>query len=200
MKSEHVDHLLPKYHDKELPPGRCRQVEEHLAECPACRDELRRLHRLSALLTGCPLPGMLTQAESFWSQVAVRLPSEPRHKVQYSFSMWLAVPTSLIVLLVALQGLLILTSALLSLVNLAGWSGMDPAPWLDGLFSQLGATGGLSDLTARSRAVGMLLLAIPVVLYLMLVLVFVPYVAWMSMLLRGRGRLMRSEGEQDGSS
>jgi len=44
------------YHDGELAPTEARQVQQHLLQCPACRQELERLRALSHWLTAAPTP------------------------------------------------------------------------------------------------------------------------------------------------
>jgi hypothetical protein len=199
MNCDRVDPLLTKYHDNELSLGLSRQVEQHLEACLACRAELQRLHRLSVLLTGCPLPRTLTRAEEFWSQMAVRLPNRSSTRQNPSWA-WLAVPTSLILALVVLQGLLILTGTLISMASLAEWGGTDLSLWFSRLFVERNATRLVTGSAVRPYVLSVLGFALPIALYLMLILVFVPYVGWMSVLLRDRRQSGSSEGETDGSS
>ena len=49
---------ISAYHDGELPPDRARQLEQHLRQCDACRQELARLEALS----GCRPPSSQRQA------------------------------------------------------------------------------------------------------------------------------------------
>lgn len=69
------------YHDGELQGRRLRQVEAHLAECPACRAELERLRALTTLLQESPSLADLTPADRFVAQVGLRLPRRPERTV-----------------------------------------------------------------------------------------------------------------------
>src|SRR5437764_11454560 len=50
--------LVSAYHDGQLDAERARQVEVHLAACPACAAELEGLRRLSRALAGWQAPQM----------------------------------------------------------------------------------------------------------------------------------------------
>lgn len=52
--TEHPDRLLAEYADGTLEVGDRAAVEDHLASCPACREELRQAARARALLRGLP--------------------------------------------------------------------------------------------------------------------------------------------------
>lgn len=71
--SKHVTEWLNAYLDGELRSSQLQQVEAHLVECQACRDELESLARLSSLLHEVPAPEF-TPAERFAAQVSLRLP------------------------------------------------------------------------------------------------------------------------------
>jgi hypothetical protein len=71
--SEHVIEWLGAYLDGELKGGKLQRVQEHLAECDACRAELESLRGLSALLQEAPAAEFASQ-ERFVSQVNLRLP------------------------------------------------------------------------------------------------------------------------------
>ena len=45
---------ISAHHDRELPPDRARQLEQHLRQCDACRQELARLEALSGWLSTAP--------------------------------------------------------------------------------------------------------------------------------------------------
>jgi putative zinc finger protein len=82
--SKHVTEWLNAYLDGELKDSQLRQVEAHLVECRACRDELESLARLSSLLHEVSAPEF-TPSERFAAQVNLRLPQRrmpaPRNKV-----------------------------------------------------------------------------------------------------------------------
>jgi predicted anti-sigma-YlaC factor YlaD len=71
--SEHVNDLLNAYFDGELKGRKLQSVQEHLAECDACRAELETLQGLSALLQEAPAAEFASH-ERFVSQVNLRLP------------------------------------------------------------------------------------------------------------------------------
>jgi anti-sigma factor RsiW len=52
--------MLGAYHDGELDLAQRREVDTHMRDCQACREELSRLTRLSAMLRGAgdELPGL----------------------------------------------------------------------------------------------------------------------------------------------
>lgn len=70
--SDHVIEWLNAYLDGELKGGRLQQAEEHLAECEACRAELKSLRDLSVLLQEIPAAEFASR-ERFVSQVNLRL-------------------------------------------------------------------------------------------------------------------------------
>ncbi len=81
--SKHVIEWLNAYLDGELKGYQMRQVEAHLTECLACRNELESLARLSSLLREVPVPEF-TPPERFAAQVALRLHRRtpaPKNKV-----------------------------------------------------------------------------------------------------------------------
>jgi len=60
MTCEKVRDLLSAYLDEELPESTARQVAAHLAECPACREELAGLRLTSHMLGSLPGPHLST--------------------------------------------------------------------------------------------------------------------------------------------
>lgn len=72
----HVTEWLNAYLDGELHGNRLHQVEDHLAECEACKAELRSLQDLSGLLHKVPAPEF-TSPERFATQVNLLLPKRP---------------------------------------------------------------------------------------------------------------------------
>jgi anti-sigma factor RsiW len=126
--SEHVLEWLPAYHDGELPPSRCRQVEDHLPDCPACRAELETLTGLSTLLKADPAPAH-TPPERFAAQVQLLLPrsaSSSRQNTQRLPRWVLGAPLILIVVWAFLQAALWVTSFALTTDSI--FPGL--APWL----------------------------------------------------------------------
>ena len=52
--SKHVDHRLSEYLDRRLAPGEIARVEEHLADCAACREQLEGLRAAIAAIQTLP--------------------------------------------------------------------------------------------------------------------------------------------------
>jgi len=72
MSHEETRRLLDEYVDGALPARRRRQVEDHLASCGECRDELGRLGRF--LDTSLALRGRVTQPKSdLWPLIHRRI-------------------------------------------------------------------------------------------------------------------------------
>jgi anti-sigma factor RsiW len=73
--SDHVTEWLNAYLDGELKGNRLQHVQEHLAECPTCQDELDSLQSLSGLLQTVPAPEF-PSPERFATQVNLLLPQK----------------------------------------------------------------------------------------------------------------------------
>ncbi len=118
--SKHVTEWLNAYLDSELKDSQLRQVEAHLVECQACRDELESLARLSSLLHEVPAPEF-TPPERFAARVNLRLSQRrmpaPRNKV-LEIGWWM-VPVGLLGAWVFI-GTTSLVSDLLSVANSLG--------------------------------------------------------------------------------
>ncbi len=95
--SKHVMEWLNAYLDNELKDSQVQQVEAHLVDCQACRDELESLARLSSLLHEVPVPEF-TPPERFAARVSLRLPrqsvSTPKNKI-FEISWWM-IPVGLL--------------------------------------------------------------------------------------------------------
>jgi len=82
--SKHITEWLNAYLDGELNSKHLHRIEAHLAECQACRSELKALERLSGLLHEIPAPAFASP-ERFAAQVNLRLPhqrtSTPENKI-----------------------------------------------------------------------------------------------------------------------
>jgi predicted anti-sigma-YlaC factor YlaD len=178
---QHVEHLLDAYHDGELSPGRRQQVEAHLDRCPICRTELSRLEWLSGLLRQDELPDTFTSAETFRSQVGLRLSRRRQSQAGYPSWVWYLVPVALICALVSLLGLLALTDVLREASAFLGWTGIDVSLVL-GLPGIPDAGGVVALVTDAGR------LTWQVCLYLATLVVFVSYVGWVGVLWRARTR------------
>jgi anti-sigma factor RsiW len=119
----HITRWIQAYHDRELSPARQKQVEEHLAGCLACHQELEQLRHLSALLQEAPLPASQESAEQFSARLKLRLPHTPPQRSRSpawkaSWGLvWLASP-------LLLAGAWMFGQALLALGNLALLAGM----------------------------------------------------------------------------
>ena len=68
--------LLNAYLDGELSGWRLLQVQNHLASCASCREELRELRTVSDLLHAAPAPEFVP-AERFVANLTLNLPRRP---------------------------------------------------------------------------------------------------------------------------
>jgi predicted anti-sigma-YlaC factor YlaD len=183
MDVQHINHLLDQYYDGELGPARRRQVETHLAVCPACRAELEQMRQLSALLQGVPLPDAFSSPQLFGAQVALRVSRQQVERSRYPGAAWHVVPVLLLCGVVVQQGLFVLLGGVVGLARTAGWLGIDLSAWWplwNAVETQLGSVLRLSSISL----VTVLSVALMVVLYLATIAVFVPYVGWVRTLLR----------------
>jgi predicted anti-sigma-YlaC factor YlaD len=180
---QHIHHLLDEYHDGELAPARCRQVERHLRACAACRAELEQMRQLSALLLGVPVPDEFSAPQLFGAQVALRVSRQQVERTRYPGAAWHVVPVLLLVGVVALQGLFFLLGGLAGLVRMASRLGLDLGSWWPVWNAFEARLGSVLNLSAAS-VVTVLSVGLMVVLYLALIAVFVPYVGWVRTLLR----------------
>jgi len=194
----HVDHLLAQYHDRELSLRCCWQIEKHVEACPTCQAELERLRRLSGLLAECTLPDTLTGPETFRAQVALRLPRRRATRAPYVSWTWLAVPVSLICVLMIAQGLFVLPGIVVSLAAFSEWGGIDAfsrsAPLLSGAIG----SGAMLSYVMGSPVLFFLWIAWQIFLCWALILIFVPYVGWVNVLVRSSTRPIARKGESDG--
>ncbi len=118
----HVTPWLAAYHDGELRGRRLRQVEDHLAECAACRAELNELQCLSALLRESPVAEGLLSPERFVAQVGLRLPRRPT-KPAWQRTLeagWRLAPAGLIGTWAFVQAVFIVASAVLIALQVCG--------------------------------------------------------------------------------
>jgi len=180
---QHITHLLDEYHDGELSPARCRQVEAHLSGCPACHAELEQMRQVSALLQDLPLPDKFSSPQLFGAQVALRVSRQQVERSRYPGVAWYVVPVLLLCGVVALQSVFSLLGGVTGLVRMAGRLGIDVAAWWPAwnvVETQLDGVLRLSS-TSLVTVVGA---ALMVVLYLAAIAVFVPYVGWVRTLWR----------------
>ena len=95
--SNHVTEWLSAYLDGELKGNRLQQVEEHLAVCEVCQDELDSLQTLSGLLQAVPAPEF-PSPERFATQVNLLLPQKrtpPPQRSLFEISWWM-IPVGLL--------------------------------------------------------------------------------------------------------
>jgi anti-sigma factor RsiW len=76
MTCPEIDDRLDDYVDGTLPEGEFQEVELHLASCPACRDEERRLR--SILAQAHALPREVAPGRDLWAGIAERIQEERR--------------------------------------------------------------------------------------------------------------------------
>jgi len=112
---DHVTTWLEAYHDGELRGHRLHQVETHLASCEICRQELRWLEGLTALLQLEPAPAGLMSADRFVYTVGLRLPRTPERPVwQRALKVgWQLTPLGLLGAWAFAQTVLVVTGMLL---------------------------------------------------------------------------------------
>jgi anti-sigma factor RsiW len=104
---------LGAYHDGELGRARLRQLEQHLAGCAACQAELAEIRKLSATLHEPPLGDEFLPAESFATQLALRMPRQtaPSQPLSAGKIGWWLAPFALLGAWLFLDIALALTSA-----------------------------------------------------------------------------------------
>jgi anti-sigma factor RsiW len=151
---EHVSQWLGAYLDEQLKGARLRQVEAHLAECPACQDELQALRKLSVLLQQAPKPVKIPDPERFANQVMIHLPPVPqRSQVQRSLdAAWWLPPVGILLAWIFTQTVFLLSDWILAAYNLdllgeaAAW--LAPAgpgvAWWSNILDWLGLLNGES--------------------------------------------------------
>ena len=119
--SDHVIEWLNAYLDDELKGGRLHQVERHLAQCEACREELESLQGLSALLQEVPAPEF-TSNERFVAQVNLRLPQGQTRAMQSKVieAGWWMIPIGLLAAWIFFSTA-VLVSDMISAADRFGW-------------------------------------------------------------------------------
>ncbi len=148
--SEHVLRWLGAFHDGELAGRRLGQVQEHLAECEACRAELAGLQALTGLLQSAP-PASSMPPERFVAQVGLRLPRhiEPPAWQQRLERAWQMVPLGLLGTWAVAQAVFIVAAGVLLAWRtglaegvMAGWLPAWSGLWLAEAWSFSGASVG----------------------------------------------------------
>jgi len=93
------EHWIAAYLDGELTPHQARQVESHLAECPACQKVLEEQQSLSTLLQTIPTATGLKPQDRFVAEVGLRLVRRGKPTVQPAQLLqwgWQAFPLALL--------------------------------------------------------------------------------------------------------
>jgi predicted anti-sigma-YlaC factor YlaD len=144
--NDYVKEWLGAYLDGELSADRRGWVEEHLATCPACQQELLQLRALTELLHADPAPAPFLEQEAFSRQVLKQLPRPVQPAWQRAFRLGLRfTPLGLFGVWAFFQAVIWVSSALLYAVRLFPQAGsvlevLAPA-WSDRGYSLMG--GGL---------------------------------------------------------
>lgn len=117
---DHVREWLQAYHDGELTAKQAARVEEHLAVCEACCEELEALAELSTLLQAAPAAQPALSEEQFAAQVALQLPRRVEHVpgAKVVNAGWRLVPLVLVSAWAIGQAVWTLTRGLLTLLTL----------------------------------------------------------------------------------
>jgi len=128
---ENMHLLLNAYLDGELHGRQLVEMQNHLASCETCRNELEELRRVSVLLKTAPAPASIP-AERFISQMTLTLPRRTlSDKTRRSGSLvWWLVPGVLLGAWIFLQTVFALTDAV-TVANLTGLLGK-ASSWLAG--------------------------------------------------------------------
>ena len=148
--TEHVTRWLAAYHDGELKGLRLRQVESHLAACPACRAELAEMESLSTLLQVAPSAETPTSPDRFVAQVQLLLPRRPTQPTwrRVLERVWQLAPAGLLGAWAIAQAVFIVATVVLIALQLGLGgdlvSGPDPGA-AGGITELLGADVGLQE-------------------------------------------------------
>jgi hypothetical protein len=121
--------LLNAYLDGELHGPRLLQLQNHLASCESCRDELNELRRVSDLLHAAPAPEFMP-ADRFISQLKLQLPRRSLGSPKPVSWVWWLVPAGLLFAWFFVQTVFTLSRAI-SLANATNLLG-NAAAWLSG--------------------------------------------------------------------
>lgn len=175
---QHIHHLLGEYRDDELPARQRAQVEAHLRCCPLCREKLEHLDRLADVLAEYGPPVQLTRPDVFRSQVVLRLSRRQQRRSGYASWAWHLIPLSLIGVLLCLEALLVLPDLLELAANVVRWMGGD----LGALLNLPSSGYALLRYLAEPRLYPVLRAAWQMLVGIVLLLVFIPYVGWISVL------------------
>jgi predicted anti-sigma-YlaC factor YlaD len=191
--------LLNAYLDGELHGTRLLQVQNHLASCEACRNELKELRRVSDLLQAAPAPEF-TPADRFVANLTLSLPRRPlaSQPPKPGSLLWWLVPAGLLVAWFFVQTAFTLTNVVTAadaaglLGNASSFfsSGTDHTLWFNALTGLLGgqSTGTSLSLLDQVSAFGTSLFTS----FLVQAAIVLAYWAWLTVWwLRRRPRPMR---------
>jgi anti-sigma factor RsiW len=156
--SEHLTEWLGAFVDGELHGAHLRRVQTHLEHCESCREEVRALRELAAVLDETRGPA-LRVPERFVSQVNLRLARRPRGPATSRALEvgWWMIPVGLLTLwvfistAVAVRGVFSSAAELGLLPGAPAWLAPDPgaADLWSGTLAQFGLLGGQSLQWAR---------------------------------------------------
>ena len=158
MKHQAAGHLstewLNAYADDELSLEGREQVENHIAACEQCREELRQVKAVSLLLQEAPAWQARASRERFAAQVMLRLPrqaaSQPSRARRAVKLLWQAAPVFILGAWATFQAFIfVLPLGYLLLGSVI--PGARPSPWdlsgsYDSLLSALTSFNGLVDM------------------------------------------------------
>lgn len=191
MQHQEARLWLGAFVDGEVDPRRRAAIEQHLAGCRLCQEEVAGLSSLSSLLAAQPLPEALSQAR-LWPALAPQLAFRRSAKTQQGSFGWLdwLPPAGLLLAQavlhdVALAGLVLSLAVALFGLNPLAWLPLDTATaFMASVADAMKVlpvqpiTGLLPDLPASAGQ--MLGLALPAALWLTLsAIVVVLYLAWL---------------------
>ena len=128
--SDHIIEWLGAYHDGELHGKRLQQVEQHLADCSACRAELDEIRSLSFLLSDTQPDAEFIPTDRFVANLVLgmpRRPETPPASSRFVQTGWWLVPVGLLLAMFFVN----ITLSLSSAASLASNSGLFGAglPW-----------------------------------------------------------------------
>jgi len=96
------DHQIGRYHDGELDERRSREVELHLAQCPACASHLAVLRRISAGLSAVSFEPITPMERARMWRKADRLPANLAERAIMRMAMSLAAVAALVLIVTSL--------------------------------------------------------------------------------------------------
>lgn len=88
MNCEQIQNDIALWVGNDLPPDEAESIRRHVAACPECRAQARRLKSaLEVVGRSIPEPTYDT-ADSLWPAVAERLPQRPRKRSEPAWKRW----------------------------------------------------------------------------------------------------------------